>query len=98
MEDVIFNSSGVISGQGNFSSGILTLTGVRVGCFSLEDEEGNLIYTAQKQVGQNAQIDLSMFEIGEAVWKVRFPRGQNGKNTSGGISDKEAILYSLIFG
>ena len=100
MNDISFNSEQVISGSSysSISNGVLTISGATVGCLAIEDNNGRLVYAPQTQKDGYVEIDLSQFIIGNSVWHIRFPRGEPGINTSGGISLNDAVLYSLIFG
>lgn len=96
MTDIEFTSTEVISGEASISSGVLTIRGAKVGCLAVEDSSGRLILAPQTQVGQDVEVDLSGFQIGSSVWKVHFPRGEAGSNTSGGISMRQALMLALL--
>lgn len=100
MNDIAFNSSQIISGSSysSINNGILSISGATVGCLAVEDHNGKLVYAPQTQSGDAVLIDLSQFNIGNSTWHIRFPRGESGSNTSGGIGRSEAIMYALIFG
>lgn len=100
MDDISFNSQEIISGReyASINGGILTIYGATVGSLAIEDFSGNLILAPQTKTGDSVVVDLTDFQIGSSVWHVRFPRGDKGENTSGGIDDQTAVLYSLLFG
>ena len=81
----------------DLDNGILLVQGTVVGGFAIEDGSGQLVLTAQRRTESGIEVDLSDFDI-IGVWKVRFFRGDPGRNTSGGISSSEAMIYALIFG
>lgn len=97
MTDIEFTSSEVISGNASIEDGILTVSSAKVGCLSIEDSSGKLIIAPQTQVGEDVEVDLSGFQIGSSVWKIHFPRGESGSNTSGGISTSQAIMLAFLF-
>ena len=90
MEDIYFSSE-------NLSNNCLFIPGSILGGFSIEDSSGQLVLAAQKRTPDGVEVDLSEFEI-TGSWKVRFFRGEPGKNTSGGITETEALIYALTFG
>lgn len=100
MDDISFNSEQILSGSSysSISNGILTIDGATVGCLSIEDGDGRLVYAPQTKSGSSVIVDLTQFTIGSSTWHVRFPRGRQGENTSGGIGRNEAVMYSLLFG
>jgi len=79
------------------SEGILTVPVTTVGSFAIEDGTGQLVLTPQRKTESGIEVDLSDFNV-VGVWKVRFFRGEAGKNTFGGISSTEAMIYALVFG
>lgn len=99
MNDISFNSTQVINGASyaSMSSNKLIIQGATVGCFAIEDSSGKLILAPQTKIGDSVEVDLTGFAIGSGVWHVRFPRGEPGQNTSGGINSSEAIMYALLF-
>lgn len=90
MNDYTFTSN-------ELTDGVLLVKGTVVGSFAIEDSSGQLVLTPQRRTESGIEVDLSDFVV-DGVWKVRFFRGEAGKNTSGGISSKEAMIYALIFG
>lgn len=90
MNDYAFNVSDLTDGK-------LLVAGAVVGGFSIETPAGQLIIPAQKRSAAGVEVDLSGFEVA-GNWKVRFFRGEPGRNTTGGISAREAMIYALTFG
>lgn len=99
MNDISFNSTQVIEGSeyASINNDILIITGATVGSLAVEDSDGNLIFAPQTKLSNKVLVDLTGFQIGSSVWHVRFPRGESGTNTSGGINESQAVLYSLLF-
>lgn len=89
-DDYTFTESNLVDNK-------LTVKGAVVGGFALEDPSGQLILAAQKSSLEGVEVDLSGFDT-KGNWKVRFFRGEAGKNTSGGISSNDALIYALMFG
>lgn len=90
MNDYIFSASDLVEEK-------LVILGAVVGGFAIEDSSGQLVLAAQKRTSDGVEVDLSEFEI-TGSWKVRFFRGEPGKNTTGGITETEALIYALTFG
>ena len=90
MNDYIFSASDLVEEK-------LVILGAVVGGFAIEDSSGQLVLAAQKRTPDGVEVDLSEFEI-TGSWKVRFFRGEPGKNTTGGITETEALIYALTFG
>lgn len=90
MNDYTFSASDIVEGK-------LIVPGAVVGAFTIEDSSGQLVLAAQQRTSDGVEVDLSEFEIAGS-WSVRFPRGEPGKNTTGGITETEALIYALTFG
>lgn len=89
MNDISFSKKDLIEGK-------LVVQNAVVGGFAIEDSFGQLVLVPQLRTFDGVEVDLSGFEI-VGNWKVRFFRGEPGKNTTGGITSLEAIIYALIF-
>lgn len=90
MNDYTFSASDLVEGK-------LIVPGVVVGGFAIEDSSGQLVLVAQKRTSGGVEVDFSGFEV-TGNWKIRFFRGEPGKNTTGGITETEALIYALTFG
>ena len=90
MNDFSFTSSDLINGK-------LTIQGAIVGGFAIEDGSGNLVMPSQKSITNGVEVDFSRFNV-QGTWRVRFFRGDPGRNTTGGISPSEAMIYAMVFG
>lgn len=90
MEDFSFTADDLTEGR-------LLVRDAVVGGFALEDSAGNLVLAAQRRVSDGVEADLAGAVV-SGTWKVRFFHGEAGRNTSGGLTAAEAVMYALTFG
>lgn len=90
MTDFPFSSTDLVNGK-------LEIPGAALGGFSVEDAAGNAVYPYQRRISTGVEVDFTDYGV-TTNWWIRFFRGEPGINTTGGITESEAIMYALIFG